>query len=502
MGELKRIRDNIYEGTLDMDYGLIGKKWKDFGTDIITGFPTFRTHGTIPRLIRDSIFGALENFPDKKTAIIVADGTYNHNNPDRTTLDAAVKSALEVSKELSPEERKKNLVIVTPYDGYQGDRTPGKGSALKVIFEEMAFCDASFLILQDGDLRNDMKQWQKVYKKLDDFHRKNHRGKEFFVTANYARHFVDASLTRFIVGPLTTLLGTYVPGGICGDIALSRGAAEHERKALWTERRRKYGTDICTTFDNIADKNTVIYEVYLGAKLHDITDEAKLNVMPGEVIGAALERIFYYEKNYGTVTAIIENDRELELPVIWGSEETGIDFIDPGFTDIFNVDTKIDTLIRRFPEFKDYIKKIIDCEYYKELEYHIEKLKIFTEEPKNELSFLNINREKWKDILYRSVAYLFLTEDIETTTKALNYLYTGAFLEFCREKFNELGYVTLQDIRTAQSNSGVEPDRARDFYRNRVDMVVSDMAKDFFKGRKMIKHYENCVFPGRTGKWT
>ena len=185
-----------------------------------------------------------------------------------------------------------------------------------------------------------------------------------------------------------------------------------------------------------------------------------------------------------------------------GSEETGIDFIDPGFTDIFNVDTKIDTLIRRFPEFKDYIKKIIDCEYYKELEYHIEKLKIFTEEPKNELSFLNINREKWKDILYRSVAYLFLTEDIETTTKALNYLYTGAFLEFCREKFNELGYVTLQDIRTAQSNSGVEPDRARDFYRNRVDMVVSDMAKDFFKGRKMIKHYENCVFPGRTGKWT
>ena len=71
-------------------------------------------------------------------------------------------------------------------------------------------------------------------------------------------------------------MGRYVPGGISGDIVLSQGAVAHERKAVWTEERRKYGTDISTTFDNIADDQTVIYEVYLGAKLHDITDEGKL----------------------------------------------------------------------------------------------------------------------------------------------------------------------------------------------------------------------------------
>jgi len=489
MANLKLIRHNIYEGSLDMEYGLIGKIWKDFGADIITGFPTFKTHMTTPRLLRDSITGALKTFPHSKVAFIVTDGTYNHDNEDKTTIDAALNSAVRVFEEYSSEIKDRVIVIATPYDGYQGNRIAGKGSALRLIYEEMSFCNASFLILSDGDLRNDMKEWQKVYKKVIDYHNDHYGGKEFFITAGYARHFLDASLTRFIVGPLTTLMGKYVPGGICGDIVLSSGAVEHERNSLWNERRRKYGTDISTTFDNIADKNTVIYEVYLGAKLHDITDEAKLNVMPGEVIGAALERIIYYEKNHGLISNILNGKESLSPVEIWGREKTGIDFIDPGFTGIFNIDLKIRILLDKFPLFREDIKKIIDRETCENLEYNYDNLKKLSDKGKGELFFLKIDRETWKNILYQAIAYVLVTQDVETVTRGLNYLYTAAFLEFCREKLNELGYFTLQEIRAVQANLGVPPEKSEEFYRDNVDRVISDMAKSFFDGRYNIKNF-------------
>ncbi len=487
MSVLKEIGKNIYEGSLDLKEGLTGKKWSHFGADIIMGFPTFKTEKTTPRLIRDSIEGSLENFPGKKIALIVVDGSYNHSSSDRATLDACLESAVRVMEEIREKERV--MVIATPYDGYKGDRTPGKGSALKMIFDEMAFCDASVLILADGDLRNDMKEWHKVYKKVLDYHEKNYSGREFFVTASYARHFVDASLTRFIVGPLTTLMGSFVPGGICGDTMWSGGTVANERKAEWTERRRKYGTDISSTFDCLADDNVIIYEVYLGAKLHDITDEAKLNVMPGEVIGAALERILHYEKLDGRIGDIIKSKRDLKPVAAWSSEVTGIDFIDPGYTDIFNVDTKIKSLVEKFPHFKDYIKKVICREYYDKLEQHVEKLSGLADKEMGEVFFLNIDRNMWIDILYQALSYVLVTEDMETATRALNYLYTGAFLEFCREKLRGLGYVTMEEIRKAGLHLGVPSEKAKEYYRDEVDLVVRQMAYDFFAGRYGIKKY-------------
>ena len=156
-----------------------------------------------------------------------------------------------------------------------------------------------------------------------------HPDRPFFVTARYARHFVDASLTRIVVGPLTTLMGRYVPGGISGDIVLSADAVAHEREAEWTVSRRKYGTDISTTFDNIADPRTVIYEVYLGAKLHDITDEGKLSVMPGEVIGAALERLLHWESTDGRVTARLRSTAMTTSAPSARQSDTGSGFTTP-----------------------------------------------------------------------------------------------------------------------------------------------------------------------------
>jgi len=95
----------------------------------------------------------------------------------------------------------------------------------------------------------------------------------------------------------------------------------------------------------------------------------------------------------------------------------------------------------------------------------------------------------WIDILYQAISFVLVTEDLETATRALNYLYTGAFLEFCREKLLGLGYVTMEEIRKAGLHLGVPPERAKEYYRDEVDLVVRQMAYDFFAGRYGIKRY-------------
>jgi hypothetical protein len=296
---------------------------------------------------------------------------------------------------------------------------------------------------------------------------------------------VDASLTRFIVGPLTTLMGRYVPGGISGDIVLSAAAVAHEREAEWTEARRKYGTDISTTFDNLADSSTVIYEVYLGAKLHDITDEAKLSVMPGEVIGAALERLLHWESVDSRVTRLLEGGQLASLE-IRGPEWTGIDFIDPGYTDAFDLDAKIDTLLAKFPEFEDDIRAVQGPEFHAELGRRIAALSEIRRSGNNRLEFLGLDHSSWIDALYRAVAFAFKHRDVDRPKRCLNYLYTATFLEFVKDKLRELGHVAIDQVREVQNQLGVPPDTSQRFYRERVDAEVDRQAREFFDGRGRI----------------
>jgi hypothetical protein len=416
---------------------------------------------------------------------VISDGTWTKESGDCSTVDAAIASALRVFSRLNERERQNIQVISTPYEGYRDNYTPGKGSALKMIYDEMQGASACMLILLDGDLRNDIGIWHRVFADVESTHRQSYGTRPFFVTAKYARHFVDASLSRFVVGPLTTLMGKFVPGGISGDIVLSNSAVVHERNAVWTDERRKYGTDICTTFDNIADPNTVIYEVYLGAKLHEITDEAKLSVMPGEVIGAALERLLHWEKADKKVTRCIR-DTESLLPLeIWDAKRTGIDFMDPGYTDVFDVDVKIRTLLDKFPEFEQDILKVQGNEFHASLCERIHKLSLLKNSSENHLGFLEITQDTWINILYKAIAYAFVTNDIIRPKRCLNFLYTAAFLEFVKDKLADLGYFTLNQIRNVQHHLGVRAEKAREFYIE-VDNETSELAMKFYKNRKRI----------------
>jgi hypothetical protein len=484
---IKQEEKNILKGIAKPPRGALGKILAEFDPEIIIGHPTFHCEDNIGSLVYRDLEGIRKVFNDNRVAIIIADGTYNDKSNDTSNIEAAIAGAKKALDDFTEQERKNVLVYTGPHEGYDSAHfSPGKGNAFKMIFEEMEPTKAKAILLLDGDLRNDMTPWQRVYKKVIEYHEKHYPGEDFFVTARYARHIVDASLTRNVVGPLTTLMGSYVPGGISGDIMLSAGAVAKERIANWNDARRNYGTDIATTFDNIADPNTRIYEVYLGAKLHDVTDDAKLSIMPGQVIGAALERILYYEDIDRRINHRLENDIPLKKIVVWDSDRTNIDFINPGTTNVFNIDVKREALATRLDDFKSDIEKVLRPSSYEEI---ISNHKILTDSinaKTDEIVLMSISQQRWIELLYEVMGYVMVTQDIESSKKALNYLYTAAFVEFCSEKLKDLGYTTLSSVRGIQENFGLGDSNAKVFYSEKVDKVVKTLALHFYQGRSRI----------------
>jgi hypothetical protein len=460
--------------------GALAARWREDGARVIVGHPTFHNAPTIGRLVRDDLRSAAATFAGAPVAVIVTDGSESGSRPDPATLDAALAGARQGLAEIDPEQRARVSITLTPYEGYGGDHTPGKGSALKLVFDEAHAAGAELLILADGDLRNEMGQWQRVYAAVEAAHRQRHGERPMFITARYARHFVDASLTRFVVGPLTTLLGRYVPGGISGDIALSAGAVAKEHAATWTDARRRYGTDISTTFDNLADPATVVYEVWLGAKLHDITDEARLAVMPGQVIGAALERIVHWEQAGGLVSAAMSGERPLQRAVTWGPRETGVGFVDPGATGVFDVDHKAEALIARFGEYRAALLTVYGPDRVRALEARLADLDQRRRDGRSAVTFLGVGAAEWIELLGVGVVHTLWSGEVEDAARALSYLYTAAFLEFVGARLTDLGHDSVDAVRRAQATLAVPADQAEAFYRERVDGFADALAARFF----------------------
>jgi hypothetical protein len=91
------------------------------------------------------------------------------------------------------------------------------------------------------------------------------------------------------------------------------------------------------------------------------------------------------------------------------------------------------------------------------------------------------------------VAYTLATGDLERASRAISYLYTAAFLEFCRARFEDLGLLTIDQVRAAQRRLGVPPERAQKFYHERVNGVATKLALDFYATRRRIKELKNGI---------
>src|SRR5512145_985556 len=118
--------------------------------DIIVGIPSFNNARTIGHVVRAVQAGLAKFFPDSKAMIVNSDGGSTDGTRE-VVLQVAVDdySTLLAKHPVYPVHR-----IVTPYHGI-----PGKGSALRTVFQIAADLKAKACAVVDADLRSIEPSW-------------------------------------------------------------------------------------------------------------------------------------------------------------------------------------------------------------------------------------------------------------------------------------------------------------------------------------------------------
>ena len=134
--------------------------------------------------------------------------------------------------------------IVAPYHGL-----PGKGSALRAIFEAADLLNVRACAVVDSDLRSITPEWMElllrpIYEEGFDY-----------VAPLYTRHKFDGTITNSIVYPLTrALYGKRVRQPIGGDFGFSGKLADsYLTKNVWDTDVARFGIDIWMTTLAIAE---------------------------------------------------------------------------------------------------------------------------------------------------------------------------------------------------------------------------------------------------------
>ena len=239
--------------------------------DIVIGIPAYYSQDTISYVIKEAAFGLEKYFPDCKSLIFVADG----GSTDDTREEA-------INTKIDSFNIKK---IVSIYRGI-----PGKGSAVRAIFETAEFLQAKSIVLFDSDLRSITPEWVKnmIDPTLNGYD---------YVAPFYKRYKYDATITNTIAYNLTrALYGKRIRQPIGGDFAFSQKMVkEYMEEDVWESEIAKFGVDIWLTTTAIV-KNVKICEARLGAKIHNAKDPSSdLSAMYREVVGTIFKLSEKYE---------------------------------------------------------------------------------------------------------------------------------------------------------------------------------------------------------------
>ncbi len=256
--------------------------------DIVIGIPTYYSCGTIEFVIKMVAEGLRKYFPGKKSIIFISDGG---------STDDTREVAMDVDITNFNQEK-----IVTIYRGL-----PGKGSAIRAIFEASSFLGADAVALFDSDLKSIKPEWIKnvlepVFYGYD------------FVTPYYTRYKFDGTITNTIVYNLTrALFGANIRQPIGGDFGISRELIrEYLRKDVWESDIAKFGIDIWLTVEAIVNKFRIC-QTRLGVKIHGEKDPAAdLSGMFTQVVGTIFKLMIdnedYWKEVKGSVDIPILGD--------------------------------------------------------------------------------------------------------------------------------------------------------------------------------------------------
>ena len=229
--------------------------------DIVVGIPAYYSQDTIAYVIEQVAKGLEKYFGNKKCLIFVSDG--GSTDDTREVAEEVDVSQYNIEK------------IVTIYRGI-----PGKGSALRAVFEAAEFLKAEAVATFDSDLRSITPEWVKniiepIYDGFD------------YVCPYYKRWKFDGTITNTIAYNLTrALYGKRIRQPIGGDFGMSyKLIKDYLDKDVWETEVAKFGIDIWMTTTAIVD-NYNICQAKLGAKIHQEKDPSKdLSDMYREVVG-------------------------------------------------------------------------------------------------------------------------------------------------------------------------------------------------------------------------
>jgi glycosyltransferase involved in cell wall biosynthesis len=242
--------------------------------DVLIGIPSYNSARTIGHVVAQSAAGMSQYLADRRNLILISDGG---------STDETVQIAKDV-----PLANGIRLIACR----YQG--IPGKGSAVKAIFEAALDVGATSVAMLDSDLRSITPSWVKllVCPILDG---------AGLITPRYTRHKYDGTITNQLCFPLTrTLYGKRVRQPIGGDFGLSERLVKTLLESpLWeTPFVPRFGIDIFITSSALAQGFTV-EEADLGVKIHESKDPAlQLASMFREVAGSALVCMRQYERSW------------------------------------------------------------------------------------------------------------------------------------------------------------------------------------------------------------
>ena len=247
--------------------------------DMVVGIPCFNNDSTIAHVIDMVSEGIAKYYKDLQVVVIVSDG----GSTDDTREIARDKIVCPFIEK-----------IITIYRGI-----PGKGSALRMIFESASFLQARACILCDADLRSITPEWVKCLAEPILFH------KHDFVAPIYTRYKYDATITNNIAYNLTrALFGKRVRQPIGGDFGLSKSMVNFYfncKKDIWKTDIAKFGIDIWMTLTAIME-DVSICQTYLGSKIHDVKDPSQsLGPMFRQVVHTLFQLMVDYANKWDRI---------------------------------------------------------------------------------------------------------------------------------------------------------------------------------------------------------
>jgi hypothetical protein len=231
--------------------------------DVVVGIPSYNNAGTIAHVAATVASGLREGFPGRRAAIVSSDGG---------SKDGTMQVVLDTVSGIP--------VIAGAYQGL-----PGKGSALRAIFECTAALGARAGAVVDSDLRSITPEWvQRLLGPVVD-------GKADYITPLYARHKHDGTITNSIAYPLTrALYGVRIRQPIGGEFGFSGALARRfVDSGDWNGHIARFGIDIYMTTTALLSGARVA-QAFLGAKIHDPKDPgADLAPMFSQVVGTLFD---------------------------------------------------------------------------------------------------------------------------------------------------------------------------------------------------------------------